>query len=58
MKPIIVIPTYNERANIIVLLHRIFALKIANLEVIIVDDILRMAPPPRSKLWLRNFGSI
>lgn len=38
MKPIIVIPTYNERANIIVLLHRIFALKIANLEVIIVDD--------------------
>lgn len=38
MKPIIVIPTYNERVNIIVLLHKIFALKIPSLEVIVVDD--------------------
>ena len=38
MKPIIIIPTYNERVNIIVLLHRIFTLKIPDLEVIVVDD--------------------
>jgi len=38
MKPIIVIPTYNEAKNIEKLLFRIFSLNIANLEVIVVDD--------------------
>ncbi|OGH64888.1 MAG: hypothetical protein A2821_00220 [Candidatus Magasanikbacteria bacterium RIFCSPHIGHO2_01_FULL_41_23] len=38
MKPIIVIPTYNERANIIKLIPTLFALKIPELQVIIVDD--------------------
>ncbi len=34
----IIIPTYNESANIEKLLKKIFALNIADLEVIIVDD--------------------
>lgn len=38
MKPIIIIPTYNERENVARLIERIFALAISNLEVIIVDD--------------------
>lgn len=38
MKPIIVIPTYNEKDNIVKLLSRIFLLNIENLEIIIVDD--------------------
>ena len=38
MKPIIVIPTYNEKDNIAALLQEIFALSIAGLEVVVVDD--------------------
>lgn len=38
MKPIIVIPTYNEEENIEKLINKIFSLKIPNLEIIIVDD--------------------
>jgi len=38
MKPVVVIPTYNESANIEKLLKKIFALNIPNLEVIVVDD--------------------
>ncbi len=38
MKPIIIIPTYNESQNIEKLLKKIFSLNIPNLEVIIVDD--------------------
>ncbi len=38
MKTIIVIPTYNEKDNIIALLPQIFALGLSDLEVIIVDD--------------------
>jgi dolichol-phosphate mannosyltransferase len=38
MKPIIVIPTYNERTNIQRLIPALFALHIPNLEVIVVDD--------------------
>src|SRR3989339_657065 len=38
MKPIIIIPTYNESKNIERLLTKIFSLNIPNLEVIIVDD--------------------
>lgn len=38
MKTIIVIPTYNERANITRLIPALFDLKIPELEVIIVDD--------------------
>ncbi len=38
MKPIIIIPTYNEKENIQKLLSRIFLLHIPDLEIIIVDD--------------------
>lgn len=38
MKPIIIIPTYNEKENIRKLLSRLFFLNIPNLEIIIVDD--------------------
>jgi len=38
MKPIIVIPTYNEKDNITRLLQEIFAIPIFGLEVVIVDD--------------------
>lgn len=38
MKSIVVIPTYNESANIEKLLTKIFSLNIPNLEVIVVDD--------------------
>lgn len=38
MKPIIIIPTYNEKENIQKLLSRIFFLKIPYLEIIVVDD--------------------
>lgn len=38
MKTIIVIPTYNERENIMRLIPALFDLKIQELEVIIVDD--------------------
>lgn len=34
----IVIPTYNERENIVALINEIFALKIPNLKIIVVDD--------------------
>lgn len=38
MKPIVVIPTYNEQANIARLIRAIFSLGIANLSVVVVDD--------------------
>ena len=38
MKPIIVIPTYNEKENIGKLITDIFALAIPELQVIVVDD--------------------
>jgi len=38
LRPIIVIPTYNECENISALLHEIFALEIPELRVIVVDD--------------------
>lgn len=38
MKPIVVIPTYNEKENIVELLGHIFSLTIPHLEIIIVDD--------------------
>lgn len=38
MRPIIVIPTYNERDNIVPLIHQLFSLRITNLEIVIVDD--------------------
>jgi len=38
MKPVVVIPTYNESQNIKKLLQKIFALNIPELEIIVVDD--------------------
>src|SRR3989339_1458056 len=38
MKTIIVIPTYNEKDNIVGLVEQIFKLNIADLELIVVDD--------------------
>lgn len=38
MKTIVTIPTYNEKENIKDLIKAIFALKIANLEVVVIDD--------------------
>ena len=38
MKPVIVIPTYNESQNIEKLLTKIFTLNIPELEVVVVDD--------------------
>lgn len=38
MKTIIVIPTYNERENIMRLIPALFDLKIPELEVVVVDD--------------------
>ncbi len=38
MKPVIVIPTYNEKDNIAALLQEIFALSVVGLEVVVVDD--------------------
>lgn len=38
MKTIVIIPTYNEKDNITMLLDRIFALQIQNLQVLVVDD--------------------
>lgn len=38
MKTVIIIPTYNERANITRLIPALFDLKIPELELIIVDD--------------------
>ena len=38
MKPIIVIPTYNEKDNINKLIPKIFSLAIPSLEIIVVDD--------------------
>ncbi len=38
MRTLIVIPTYNEAGNVRRLLERIFALGIADLEVLVVDD--------------------
>ncbi|SRR3989339_482049 len=38
MKPVVIIPTYNESQNIEKLIKKIFALNILDLEIIIVDD--------------------
>ncbi|MFA6547424.1 MAG: polyprenol monophosphomannose synthase [Candidatus Magasanikbacteria bacterium] len=38
MKTIVVIPTYNERDNIVNLINDIFAQSIDNLQIIVVDD--------------------
>ncbi|HEY4687691.1 MAG TPA: polyprenol monophosphomannose synthase [Anaerolineae bacterium] len=38
MKPLIVVPTYNEAENIPKLVAALFALQIPNLEVLVVDD--------------------
>lgn len=38
MKVIVVIPTYNEKINLPVLVDKIFSLNIADLEVLVVDD--------------------
>ncbi|MDP3800099.1 MAG: polyprenol monophosphomannose synthase [bacterium] len=38
MKTIVVIPTYNERSNILEIIEKIFALNINGLEVLVVDD--------------------
>jgi dolichol-phosphate mannosyltransferase len=38
MKTIVVIPTYNEKENISNLIKAILALKIKNLEILVVDD--------------------
>lgn len=38
MKTIIVIPTYNEKENIVNLINDIFILQIPDLEIIVVDD--------------------
>lgn len=38
MKPVVIIPTYNEAENIEKLIKKIFSLKIDGLEIIIVDD--------------------
>ena len=38
MKTVIVIPTYNERENIMRLIPALFDLKISDLEVVVVDD--------------------
>ncbi|MFA6423782.1 MAG: polyprenol monophosphomannose synthase [Candidatus Magasanikbacteria bacterium] len=38
MKTIVVIPTYNERDNIVNLINDIFAQSINNLQIIVVDD--------------------
>jgi len=32
------IPTYNEKENIVVLIRKILSLKVANLEILVVDD--------------------
>lgn len=38
MKVAVVIPTYNERENIVFLIENIFSLKIPDLELFVVDD--------------------
>jgi dolichol-phosphate mannosyltransferase len=38
MKPIVVIPTYNERANIEDLILALFSLHLENLAVVVIDD--------------------
>lgn len=38
MKTVVVIPTYNERDNIVNLINDIFAQQIPNLQIIVVDD--------------------
>lgn len=39
MKPIVVVPTYNEAENISKLVAALFSLQIPNLEVLVVDDL-------------------
>ena len=38
MKPVVVVPTYNEAENILKLVAALFALQVPNLEVLVVDD--------------------
>ncbi len=38
MKPVVVVPTYNEAENIPKLVAALFALQVPNLEVLVVDD--------------------
>jgi dolichol-phosphate mannosyltransferase len=38
MRPIVVVPTYNEADNIVAFTQALFALKIADLNVLVVDD--------------------
>ena len=38
MLPIIILPTYNEKENIIAITSEIFAIGIKDLKIIIVDD--------------------
>ncbi len=53
MKPIIVIPTYNESENIERLIRSIFALTITNLELVIVDD----GSPDKTGLLVKKLQS-
>jgi len=38
VKPVVVVPTYNEAENILKLVAALFALQVPNLEVLVVDD--------------------
>jgi|SRR3989339_618683 len=38
MKPVIVIPTYNERDSLPTLVKKLFSLNLPNLEIVVVDD--------------------
>ncbi|MBI2523125.1 polyprenol monophosphomannose synthase [Candidatus Woesearchaeota archaeon] len=38
MKPFVMIPTYNEKENIAILINKILILKIKNIHIVVVDD--------------------
>ncbi len=38
MKPFVMIPTYNEKENIAILINKILSLKIKNLHIVVADD--------------------
>jgi dolichol-phosphate mannosyltransferase len=38
MKTVVIIPTYNEAENILLLINKILKLKIKNLDILVVDD--------------------